>query len=894
MKHILYIIIALLALVACQDIDTLSPDALQKSDDLKVSIRVPRFDDVDVSTRGTKSGAESKVSNMYMFIIDNSKNIAYRQYEDSEKPLFTIDRSDLASQGKVLTNARIVVVANCSATQKSFLDGASNLEGINLCDFPVEGIDIPSLGFPMMGWYDIDLHNPAQNEEDKLKGSVIEIPLDCVYSKIVFNISVQPLMSIDGVDQSFHLKSWRVFNIPTQVRLDEQLTAAGLPDETSETPWTNGNFINSETRSDTNKGDNMIYESSQETDSLTFYFYLPEHKIIPHHGANYPWDPVDNEKYADYRQYLKPTLVEDPTSPIHPCDTDQKATYVEISGTFMDHNRNERDVIYTIFLGKDNYSNFQTLRNKQYNNDIIIKGIKNNSSVGDEHWVTYDHRVNVTQEDFTFGLQRETLLDSHWEIRPIRIDFNKAEAEDAVVEVIVPNDCNWLSIESPSASTITNNSTKANYCDVGNTSTAYGKRRYYTTNLNETLNNTKKITIRRNVTNDHTIAKIDGHDSHTVWAYIDEYVDTRASASQYRYTTVRCNYYASSAAYNNGKGTPTVSEDYIFRQNNLHKITYNGNTYYIEYYEEYLYNYDSKEQYGNTSDGMEWGLDGEQLSSKYGAVAMGDINIVANGLIKGTVEDKVRNQWNNVVTNQLKEAKKYDFYLSRDVNSINNGSSLTARDRSGLDFTKEIAIAAGIDLKKLTTKDSPESAIEYCLNKNKRNDDGSIALNNIKWYMPAIDEIEDITSGGYGDFDVFQDKLYWSSQPAYKKFKVEFNGTYSSALGSTKASATAEGAYFEDNTNRARATKTKMNGTARENVNSATNTNGSEYIWGTMKYTHSFKVTWYLITSTISEETFESTPPEYNPGNDATFDEGNCPRTGKKNRVRCVYKTLKQ
>lgn len=887
MKHIIFILIAMFALVACQDADVISYAGSPSQGDLRVAIRVPKFDDINVGTRGTKSGEESKVTNMYMFIIDNSGNIAYSQFEEGDKPLFTIDRQELANQGKVLTEAKIVVVANATAAVKSSLDAATNLAGIYACDYTLSSgtdcIDIPEIGFPMMSdEYPVDLHQPAgtSTDPDKLKGSVLEIPLKCLYAKIVFNISVQPTQSVSSVDQSFQVKSWKVYNIPTKVNL-------GVPADNDQTKFAEKNceWVGSDARDNTNKADNLIYESSQESDSLTFHFYMPEHKVNPKYtgsDVNYPWDPSDDEKYADYRQYLKPTLVQDKTSPVHPCETDKKAACVEINGIYKDHNNIEREVTYTIYLGADNYQNFHILRNHQYNNSVIIKGIKNSTAVGSTDWVTYDHRVNVKQDAFTFGLQRETLLDSHWEIRPIRIDFNKAEASDAVVEVIVPNDCNWLSIESPSNTEIEENANK--YCEVNSSHTAYGKRRYYTTNLNTELNGTKKIIIHRDANKDqgHTIAKIDGHDAHTVWAYIDENTSNPGGA-QYRYATVTCNYYASEAAYNNGKGTPTVSEDYIFRQNNLHKIVYNDNTYYIEYYEEYLYNYDSKEQYGNTTDGMEWGLDGVQLSTQYGAVAMGNANwssaSILGGIIKGIVDDKI----NELISN-LKNEKKYDFYLSRDLDNITNAQgNLTYRDRNGIAFTKDIVTAAGIEIQNLTTDGSPESAIEYCLNKNKRNSDGTITLSNVKWYMPAIDEIEDITSGGYADFEVFQDKLYWSSQPAYKKYGATFNGTYRSILGAWAGSATVkvEGSYFEDNNVRARATKTTMTGSARTNVTSGSITNGTEFVWGTLKFTQSG-------TSQNAGDVNTEQPVENDTG--IKYDDGNCPRTGQKNRVRCVYK----
>ena len=61
--------------------------------------------------------------------------------------------------------------------------------------------------------------------------------------------------------------------------------------------------------------------------------------------------------------------------------------------------------------------------------------------------------------------------------------------------------------------------------------------------------------------------------------------------------------------------------------------------------------------------------------------------------------------------------------------------------------------------------DDAESAVEYCYNKNKRNSSDGKVPNEFQWYLPATDEIEHIVSGGFGEFEVFQNKFYWSSQP---------------------------------------------------------------------------------------------------------------------------------
>lgn len=901
MKKLLFCIFALVAFASCQKENELLRGQDSKGDLVKIIGTPIAFDNVNVDTKGAKDELEAEVSNMIFFVLDKDDNIIYRKAEEGDKPVFVLDRPSLKENnpGADLTECKMMIVANVKDLWNNALLNTSSvteLDHINSYVFEIAKIltadDLRaknSPGLPMSGFYNdngnytLNLEPVELGQNDPLKGRVLNISLECLFAKVVFNIRVNPLQSasaVTGEKQSFTLTSWQVFNVPTKLELGE-------PDVNAETRYANSAVLNSPIK--TSASTSVVSEDA--TKPMTFIFYVPEHKINPGSKADYPWtsedyNPQDYEKnssgvegkyyqYRDYRQYLKPTLVQD-NSPTHPAPGDRKAMYVEIKGSYVDHNTKSHDVTYTIYLGANPIDDFYILRNHQYNNNITIKGVKNSvNSHGD--WVTYDHRVFVEEDDFSFGLQRETLLDSHWEIRPIRIDFNKAAGSNAVAVVTI-NDCNWIAIESPSETTISSN--RSRYCDASETNVAYGKRRYFTTDLISSLSGTKSLVIRRDKTSDHNIARLDGYDAHTIWVYIDE---NTAKTKGYRYATMTCKYYKDADTYNNGAGEPTVTEEYIFRQNNLFPVSNNGHDYLIEYYEEYLYNFDTKEDYGNTTDGMKWGLMGDSISDTNGAVAMGNITIDTQGFITGTIRNNVENRWNSQVKNELKDSKKYDFYLPRDVNTIPNGSELTSYDRRGLDFTKKISSSA-IDIASLPTNKQPESAIEYCLNKNKRNSDGTIS--DVKWYLPAIDEIEDITTGGYGEFEVFQDKLYWSSQPSYKKYSVSFIGNYNSTFGTTNGSANASGSYFEDNVDRARATKTKMNGDIRENVTSATNINGDEYIWGTTTYNHSFEVFWYLVGNTIRNENFNSSfaPAEEN----HIFDEGNCARD-EIHRVRCVY-----
>ena len=272
---------------------------------------------------------------------------------------------------------------------------------------------------------------------------------------------------------------------------------------------------------------------------------------------------------------------------------------------------------------------------------------------------------------------------------------------------------------------------------------------------------------------------------------------------------------------------------------------------------------------------MAWGLDGINLSNKQKAAYVDD----SGGIIKfifdlfGSFEGFI----NNIVESSP-ASPFYDFYMTRD----NPFSGITPRDFSGYDFNKEI-IATLTSLYSSSTDNTvknavnlnvpldtdPVSAISYCYNKNKRQADGTINSTDHKWYLPAIDEIEEITINGYSDFEVFQNKLYWSCQPAYENNKIHviYHGIFTTS--------TADGAYKSDDVDRARSTRVSYNAATNkfENVSSAVTGNTNILTADNNRaYNDSFTYTIAASGETVSFNDHE----------------GNKPRSNWNNRIRCV------
>ena len=312
-------------------------------------------------------------------------------------------------------------------------------------------------------------------------------------------------------------------------------------------------------------------------------------------------------------------------------------------------------------------------------------------------------------------------------------------------------------------------------------------------------------------------------------------------------------------------------------------------TYSIEYFEEYLYNYASDDGYDVVQDGMEWGLEGQQLSTKYQAIyadsdeSGGIMNWLS--IIGFDYTDFYNTAFNGVDT-------KYDFYLTRDEPP----AGATIRDFAGLKFTQELinqgkllddngnitstSIAANDRL--LSQSKKIQSAVEYCYNKNKRNPETG-KVEKINWYLPAIDQTEEILLAGFDYFPVFQSKYYWSSQPAYKEYYFEAL----TSVGRWEV-GNAYGNYYKDD--RANARATKVTATQTEEFSGVNGTTG--YFPISVNITGISSLFPLKLSSSISSSPDDER--DYVSGDEEYYDDGDIHQPGNQprstpNRVRCAY-----
>lgn len=559
------------------------------------------------------------------------------------------------------------------------------------------------------------------------KGS-LTMQLKALMARIDINISIDS----DHSDESGQLPrlsiaKWGVYNMPTAVPLTEP--ADGQTSLTTKDAYRNVENIPS---------DAVIYNHGGAA-SLTFYMF--ENMIEPDENPeNYQY-PAGVEDDVD-KQRWKPKLVKE----------NSKATYFKMKAYYTTYNGDPSlpayqdnttiEAEYTFYLGGDPVKDFKVIRNRHYANNIVISGLTHVGNNPDH--ITFDARVNITEQNnpFYLSMLRERDHDAHFCITPLDVYFFEGDANPQMT-ITLGNDANnadgkpWIRMEHVPAENMREGTLPAGmsadtHLATGQAWTAgNGKRKYFTTDLvTNTLALNTEYTI--NTSRDR------------IYFYLDENLSTKD-----RTATVNI-------SYSDDKAKTPRTRTIEIVQHGLLPVTVPGDDdnptqqIYVEAYEEYISHYDPLNEFeGNyIYDGLEWGLNGQYLNkSRY----------IQTGIFTWETVQGISGGWEKVLYN-------------------------------GYEATINIVTTAGQTVMNLNEK--PESAAEYCYNKNKRNEGGSVPSNTSGWFLPGIRQLEAILTTYYNTYPEFQKRFYWSSSAA-KRNRVGFGLIW----------------YYPEDDNYARATK---------------------------------------------------------------------------------------
>lgn len=795
-RYLKYIFLALTAtLMAVSCLEELEIETPTFGDEVVTLVpRVQSFANRYV-TKSEYVGNETMISKYTVLVFNKDGNLVHKQSVTGDDP-FKLNKSMLNSSANGdLTEATVVMLANMDYADVNNAGATvTKLSDFETCTYKPAQAVITSIsdgftGFPMIGG--IKMVNLSSTKDQQ---PPLAVELKILYAKINFEIAVAEGGENDNVatnGMQFALSSCTLYNAATATSIaipavKDKPAVDFLGDPVSEKNATDDGATSSSNYSGstaTSLGKTGTAKLNGE--KINFTFYVLESRY--NHGNDlrgiYPDDswltsePAEDVKnyngtaddakrngvkyyYDDRIQQYKPKLAKVPSG--NPAG---KATYVRLNGTYTDYRGVAWKVEYDLYLGKDNALNFHVDRNSEYTNLVTIKGLRNRQDDAyGENDVWIDHRVNVSYNgsgvDDHVTITRETLLDAHIEVRPLRVKWDNNEFDG--VRIYLPTNDNgslvdWIGIERFTGN---NNADGSTYCLIDDEENlgkkkSSGKRKYFTTDLISELQ-TKEGEYGVRVDEDTNKKYIYLLNGDCAWIYFDENLGNAD-----RQADIKLEFYTPSGS----------TKDVVYKVKQRCLQTVGG--YAIESYEEYLHSYDSEDKYNlstspvdYTQQGLAWGFQDHKLSQ----------SILVSSTTLSTTSSAGREY-----LNQMFKLYSYDYFHQSNGSSYNlytktSGSWGNASFGTGLDFTDRASANRDIAVKDMGTM--PENAYQYCLSKNKFEVVGLEEVRmTLNWYLPDTYEMQAILAASQSDasyVDIDADAFYWSSQPSFDTELVTF------------------------------------------------------------------------------------------------------------------------
>lgn len=398
-----------------------------------------------------KLEAEKRINNLHVFFFDekgeylrgtyltgyNTENVTGGYYSPSQGVSILKIDNDAFDKPSSAAKARVIALANVYDGFFEALDESFCPKNIkNLTDLiskpykPKElTLDIPPSGMPMYGDTILNLTRTDINS--------FIIPMRALMARVDLKFSIDS----EYTDESkqlpcLQMAEWTVCNRPLSVPFVEPSgNSASLGDD---------------------KDDKMVKNSSviyNRNGELNLSFYMFENKRGVVDDTNFPY-PSGGDFTDDDKQKYKPEL----STLLN--DGGEDATYVKLHCYYSTYNEtgsgsSTYDVTYKLYLGKNHTNDFNIERNKQYKNNVTIKGITSTDNEAG-HEVTLDTRVHIEDSNpFYVSILRERNHDAHFCVTPMDIYmFDDTGENDNVkmkVRVENPSVNNWLRLERVTA-----------------------------------------------------------------------------------------------------------------------------------------------------------------------------------------------------------------------------------------------------------------------------------------------------------------------------------------------------------------------------------------------------------------------------------------------------------
>lgn len=444
---------------------------------------------------------------------------------------------------------------------------------------------------------------------------------------------------------------------------------------------------------------------------------------------------------ADSYDY-PPTISEAEKQRYKPLLADAKnATAVQLHAYYSTYNESGTgsstyEVRYTLYLGANHTNDFTVRRNHQYKNDISIVGLTQAQDQNPDH-ITFDARVNVTSDNnkYYIAMLREQNHDAHFCVTPMDVYLFEDESLSPTMDVILTEgDFDhegqpWIRMEH-----ITSEQMAAGTAPNTTNYITYPGQAYHAGNGKRKYFTCNLVT--QTLANNTQITGVGHRDR--IYFYLDENLNP---ALVDREATVTLVY--------KENGVEMNRRTLLIRQTHLVPVTrepYEGEStpspsvIYMEAYEEYLEHYDPLNEFttGQIYDGLQW------APTLYGT----------------------------------------------EILDIENENEFYNNYRSGWAYTSYIA-GRYLDMPGIILDSELVSAFQYCSNRNKRSNDGTLpreytvntnwlgretdvtmTSSRTKWFLPGIRDMENALTEYYPVYPEFQGNFYWSSASGQERHDI--------------------------------------------------------------------------------------------------------------------------
>lgn len=631
---------------------------------------------------------------------------------------------------------------------------------------------LPKAGMPMVGERTI-----TRTDYGGTTGTNLKIPMKALMARIDLRIKLDP----DNVNSSLGLPKMTITGYGVK----------NMPKRVPFTPRTGGGY--DANPADTTNQPLEIELVKDEMNTITkdqevrFRYYTYENVRQPF------WEAKRTDESPAYNLSVNPPVVNYPKG-VTKDEQKQRwkptiarkwsASAIIIKGQYITHQNLTYNAQFTIYIGDNTVDDFKVCRNRQYVNNITIKGLDyvRNS---DDGVYTFDGRVNVVSDNPIYiSVVNERKVDAHASVLPMDFFFmrtyNPATEPEPNSEVEISlsdpnnpgNTPDWIRLEKIPGEAMRTGSYRSDGEGFiqGMPGMEYapgtGARKYFAHNLvSDTLAAATHTTISRR--NDGSRTR--------VYFYIDENVPTVKQPSGQnwpdRMATVYVTYRLRDEAGNVIEERPRTIE---IEQRGLLRVESNANErdmdFYIEYYEEYMAHNDPLDMHdipGQVYDGLQW-------CKPSGDFNNGSVSFETNGSrgttpwstgsgYRGWLQSKNYVSWNDLGLGTRIDTRyrSYNIYGERDGYWMTDYMVNGREGRRPIDLVKTY---------NRTLDEQPPTAFHYCYGKNKRVSvtDGNVYQTGKTgyWYMPGITELEQAMEKYYQQFPEFHDNLYWSASSA--------------------------------------------------------------------------------------------------------------------------------